>query len=177
MAKYNQQTLEKRREYNRRWRDSHPDYGKQKYASLTLEQKAEKLAYQRETYRTIHGDKRRATAKKSRLKVKFEVIDAYGGKCQCCGESRIEFLSIDHIHGSGRKEIMALNIGRGFQYYGYLRRNKFPDKDRLRVLCMNCNFAMGIIGYCPHQRPRFVVDVETSGVPLSVMSGSALSVN
>ena len=34
--------------------------------------------------------------------------------------------------------------------FQYLKRNNYPPG--YRVLCMNCNFAMGHFGYCPHQK-------------------------
>jgi len=36
--------------------------------------------------------------------VRREVIEHYGGKCECCGEEHMEFLSIDHVKGGGTKE-------------------------------------------------------------------------
>src|SRR4051812_2473053 len=52
----------------------------------------------RDRDRTAHNARKR---QRSRL-AKREAVDAYGGKCDCCGEARIEFLSIDHINGKGR---------------------------------------------------------------------------
>jgi hypothetical protein len=74
----------------------------------------------------------------------------YGGKCACCGEERREFLSIDHINGGGakhRKEIHRASL------YFWLIKNNFPDA--FRILCHNCNQAMGIYGYCPHKKDSF----------------------
>lgn len=78
-----------------------------------------------------------------------EVIDGYGGKCECCGESRWEFLAIDHIHGGGKKDRSRFkgNIG---TFYKWLKDQGFP-KDKYRLLCHNCNTALGIYGYCPHK--------------------------
>lgn len=65
--------------------------------------------------------------------------------CECCGESTIEFLSIDHINGGGSQH--SMEIGRG-KIYGWLRKNNYPEG--FRVLCHNCNAAFGHYGYCPH---------------------------
>ena len=100
-------------------------------------------------YYSVHRDKRVAAHKVAHQALKQLVFAAYGGaKCACCGESHQEFLSIDHINGGGaahRKEIgwVSGNI------YGWLKRNNFPAG--FRVLCLNCNFALGHVGYCPHQ--------------------------
>lgn len=83
----------------------------------------------------------------ARLQCKLECFDQYGGrKCQCCGETLLEFLSLDHI-GNSRKELDHKRRRRRFQQ---LRKENFPHKDKLRVLCFNCNCAIGFFGYCPH---------------------------
>jgi hypothetical protein len=77
-------------------------------------------------------------------------FEKYGGcYCLCCGEKHMEFLSIDHIGGTGaahRREIGFNMHGNGL--YRWLKARKFPKG--YRVLCMNCNFSFGHAGYCPH---------------------------
>jgi len=34
--------------------------------------------------------------------------------------------------------------------YSWLKKNNFPKG--FQVLCMNCNFAKGKLGKCPHQK-------------------------
>jgi hypothetical protein len=86
-------------------------------------------------------------------KLRDEVMRHYCGgtdpACECCGEDTFEFLSIDHIHGGGRKH--REQIGCRKAMYGWLKRNGYPDG--FRVLCHNCNQALGNWGYCPHNRP------------------------
>lgn len=86
----------------------------------------------------------------SRRRRKQKVIDAYGGKCACCGEHRFEFLSIDHINGGGKAHRATLRLV-GNEIYRWLESNGFP-KDKYRLLCYNCNLSHGYYGYCPHQR-------------------------
>ena len=81
-------------------------------------------------------------------KLRRECISAYGGKCQCCGETIYEFLSIDHINGGGRKH--RIKLGGGSNYLRDLRKNGFPSG--YRVLCYNCNNSFGAYGYCPHHQ-------------------------
>lgn len=90
------------------------------------------------------------------LKNKLAAFDAYGGRfCACCGESHLEFLSIDHIDGGGskhRKEIRG-NPRDGKNLYLWLKNNKYPPG--FGVLCMNCNFAKGHFkDGCPHNKER-----------------------
>ncbi len=92
-------------------------------------------------HRKAHDAK---TAKEKQRRLKQQVLDNYGGVCQCCGEFRFEFLTIDHPHGGGnrhRKEI-------GTHFYRWLKKNNYPSG--FRILCMNCNFSFGKYGYCPH---------------------------
>ena len=85
--------------------------------------------------------------KQYRKKAKKEALEHYGGKCVCCGEFRYEFLSFDHINGGGRKHSKSIN---GMAIGIWLRKNNYPDG--FRILCHNCNQALGHFGYCPHQK-------------------------
>ncbi len=78
-------------------------------------------------------------------------LEAYGGVCSCCGEARYEFLAIDHINGGGGKHRREI----GNKITRWLIANDFPPG--FRVLCHNCNQAIGHYGYCPHQKERSVV--------------------
>ena len=87
-------------------------------------------------------------------RLKAEVLCHYSGgllKCACCGDSHIEFLGIDHVDGGGTKHRIELGHGGGV-LYRWLKRNGYPTG--YRVLCINCNNAIGLFGYCPHERDR-----------------------
>jgi hypothetical protein len=92
-------------------------------------------------------------------KVKHEVIEAYGGECACCGEDKIEFMSIDHIDGGRHGKISGRQLrksgehgGVGRHLYTWLRQQKYPEG--FRVLCHNCNQSKGMFGYCPHEKTK-----------------------
>jgi len=120
------------KQYTRRYRKKYPEYAKEYYQKNRLRIKEQ--------------------VKTQRQKRKLRVLTHYGGsppKCACCGESHSEFLSIDHINGCGTKH--SERIGKtGDAFYLWLINNNFPSG--YRVLCMNCNFALGLFGYCPHQK-------------------------
>lgn len=85
-----------------------------------------------------------------------QVIEAYGSRCACCGDTHWQFLELDHIDGDGAAERKRLKMGKNGDataMYRHLRKNGFP-KDRYRLLCSNCNAARGRYGYCPHERER-----------------------
>ena len=96
--------------------------------------------------------KRNSIVRKNCSVLKSEMIDAYGGMCVCCGESRFEFLSIDHVRGNGsrqRREAIGKGHLNGSAFYRWLKRNGWP-KEEFRLLCYNCNLALGLYGRCPH---------------------------
>lgn len=79
---------------------------------------------------------------------RLEAIAHYGGKCACCGESEVGFLSFDHIDGGGaehrRKDPTAYKIAT------WLIRNGFPEG--FQLLCHNCNLGRHLNGgRCPHE--------------------------
>lgn len=86
------------------------------------------------------------------------ILVHYGGsppKCACCGDDTYDFLTIDHIDGNGAKHrrevVKTLGICR------WLIKNNFPSG--FQILCMNCNFAKGKYGACPHAKAKDVVGV------------------
>lgn len=89
-----------------------------------------------------------------RLRDRVSALLAYSNndpKCSCpgCDESRIEFLTIDHINGGGcehRRSIFNGAEGSSHQLFRWLRRNSYPPG--FRVLCFNCNVTR-IAGKCP----------------------------
>jgi hypothetical protein len=89
----------------------------------------------------------RAKGQKIYQEVKREVFSHYGSKCACCGEARLEFLSIDHIDGNGAEHRRMIGSG-GRNFYYWLRDNGYPEG--YRAMCHNCNFALDHYGYCPH---------------------------
>ena len=75
-----------------------------------------------------------------------EAIAYYGGKCACCGEDRREFLCIDHTNGGGTQHRREIKGQGSIQLW--LKKNGYPKG--FRILCFNCNGALGHWGYCPH---------------------------
>lgn len=90
------------------------------------------------------------------LSVKQKIIEAYGGKCVCCGEETLEFLTIDHINNDGAEDRRQNGRKSGGKLYRWLIKNNFPKED-YQLLCYNCNCSKGFFGYCPHNKPDIVV--------------------
>lgn len=87
-------------------------------------------------------------ARQTRRRRRVAVFEVYGGTvCSCCGEDNYEFLTIDHVNGDGAHHRRSFTGTKDI--YTWLKQNNFPPG--FRVLCMNCNFALGYHGYCPHR--------------------------
>lgn len=98
------------------------------------------------------------------LSIKMKVIEGYGGKCSCCGESTLEFLTIDHINNDGAEDRRKNGKKTGGKLYRWLIQNGYP-KDNYQLLCYNCNCAKGFFGYCPHNPPENIVRVSRNTKP------------
>ena len=93
--------------------------------------------------------------KKSQYKRSRELrkaaIEAYGGKCNCCGERTHEFLTLEHINGIPPEDRYSNGKRkRTVEIYRRLEREGWP-KENYTVLCYNCNCAKAHTGTCPHE--------------------------
>jgi hypothetical protein len=90
---------------------------------------------------------RDARTKTNRLR-RFRILQAYGGKCVCCGETIPQFLNIDHINNDGAKHRREIGGSSGLQIW--IEKNNYP-KD-FQILCYNCNVGKYLNGgVCPHK--------------------------
>jgi hypothetical protein len=96
-----------------------------------------------------------STRVSTRVTAKVQAMEAYGGVvCNCCSESELMMLTIDHVYNNGAEHRKAssyngrsINCNNGI--YGWLRKNNYPEG--FQVLCFNCNMAKHLNGgACPH---------------------------
>jgi len=95
-------------------------------------------------------DKYNQLVRESNHRLRNEVFDAYGGKCACCGETRKEYLTIDHVNGGGNKHRREMGFSTSTELYRWLRQNNYPDG--FQVLCFNCNMGKGACSVCPQSK-------------------------
>lgn len=101
--------------------------------------------HKKEILRIGRGDSDAAKWKRRR---RAEAMHAYGSSCQCCGESDIDMLQIDHVYGNGANQRREMTNSR---FYIWLRDNNFPDG--YQTLCANCNASKHYGGgVCIHKR-------------------------
>lgn len=88
--------------------------------------------------------------KHKRDEFKKVAFEAYGNRCQCCGETEPVFLSIDHVNNDGAEYRRNKAHPRGGALLcGWLIKQGFP-KD-FQLLCHNCQWGKRMFGVCPHQ--------------------------
>jgi hypothetical protein len=83
------------------------------------------------------------------MRRRLEIINRYGGSCWCCGETRWEFLALDHKNGGGNKERVSGAYSPGNGMYWWLKKRGWPTG--FRIACHNCNSAVAFHGACPHR--------------------------
>lgn len=109
----------------------------------------------------LSNTKKNIKTREYRKKIKKRVIDHYGGKCKCCGEKELSFLTISHTNNNGAEHRRSLNPAKknyGGQYvYIDIIKNNFPQ-NQYEVLCFNCNTGSYINrGICPHKTIQGVI--------------------
>lgn len=90
--------------------------------------------------------------RKYRRGIREEVITHYGGACTCCGERRLQFLTLDHESGKGNEHRRTFSSKQSNDpVYRWIRKNNFPAG--YSILCWNCNCGRSINGgICPHKQ-------------------------
>lgn len=104
----------------------------------------EYLKNYRKEYWQAHRLEARKHGYKSRLAIKIEGIQRYGGKCACCGETEVKFLTMEHKKGRVKGERRVT----GHKAWQQAKQEGWPNI--YTVLCFNCNCAKGAFGVCPH---------------------------
>lgn len=119
--------------------NSHRNYLKNHDKKLASSKKhhADNKEYRHKWFRNYH------------LRLKIEVLSYYSKGdpfCICCGETILEFLTIDHINNNGNKHRKTFTM----TMYGWLKKHNFPKG--YQVMCFNCNHGKYINkGICPHK--------------------------
>lgn len=76
---------------------------------------------------------------------------------------------MDHINGGGRQHRKKIAM----RWWEWILQHKFPEG--FRVLCHNCNMAIGVYGYCPHQAGSSSEAWASSYDPLAPNRGHKLT--
>lgn len=110
------------------------------------DENAERLKKERHEKYLENKQKHAEAGKKRQHGYKKFIIETLGGKCVCCSENEIVFLTLEHINkDGGAHRRTKRNI------YCEVIREGVP-KNRYTVLCMNCNWAERNGKTCPHKK-------------------------
>lgn len=155
-----QKKLEDRRTYQKIWREKNRErlrnYQREWYAKNPERMREIKRKWKKENpwyNKKYYAENKETIAKKTKNrneKLRTDALMVYSKgemKCMCCGEKNIEFLTIDHMRNAPHVRDNSKRGGR--EIFRWLKDNNYPDG--FRVLCMNCNWARGKYGYCPHR--------------------------
>lgn len=85
--------------------------------------------------------------------IRREVLQIYGGRCVCCGNSNPKYLQLDHVNNDGGMERKQLPPHvRGGQFYKYVLKLGYIRSD-LQLLCANCHNARRYGGCTSEDHP------------------------
>lgn len=126
----------------RKWREENREHHREHCA---------RYAKNRRLTDPVWWEQRKAIGRKRARAIRRETIMAYGGPiCVCehkngqCGPKPFEHLALDHATGESRKNFPKR---RGNALFPRLKKLGYPSG--FRVLCHNCNCALGFYNYCP----------------------------
>lgn len=87
-------------------------------------------------WRNNNRDKWNVQNRERYKKCKDALLKALGDKCVRCGFADVRALQIDHINGGGGREIRKM----GPYLYVYYLNHPEEAKEKLQLLCANCNW-------------------------------------
>ena len=143
--KWSENNREKERAAGRAW------YHRNKHRTRAKRIAKAKAWYQRNKDRILPIKTLRY--RKLLIELRNNVFGHYGNRCNCCGLTDTHFLSVDHVNygkGNGIPKTER-KIGTSKMYEKIIAEG-YPAE--YQILCMNCNWAKGIYGKCPHQTEK-----------------------
>lgn len=142
------------REYQKELKIRKPEYAEKRrldnknWYHKTKDARRELVAARAKRYWHSDLERNREKARLEASRKKDAVMEMYGGKCNCCGETIRKFLTLDHVNNDGAEQRKTI---KNEKVYRKLFREKIID-NRYQVLCFNCNSGRHINkGVCPHK--------------------------
>jgi hypothetical protein len=143
------EAAERNRQRAREWLQQNPERAaetKRRYRERDPEAYAEMRRATNQRYVDANRELVRARQIERRVKLRAEVIDAYGGRCACpgCHVVHAELLTVDHVNGGASHR---QNRRSTRDVYAQIVREGFPPEYQL--LCGSCNLAKHDRPACP----------------------------
>jgi hypothetical protein len=141
------------RAWRRDYKKQMPQAQKVKYRRRDRKRERQRV---RQPWNRLSEDVRKKTLariKRYRRRVRIKVLMHYGGRCSCCGESELAFLTVAHKLNNGNKDTRFKKAKRRFGgLLMYLKIIRLGYPEDLTALCWNCNSgAYFNYGVCPHK--------------------------
>ncbi len=108
--------LTKAQEYQKKYRQLHPDYWKNWYKTHPNHKQYDHVKY------------------------RLLIISRLGGKCIHCGITDQRVLQIDHINGHGREEFRKYKGNPDAFYRSIFELSDNDLEENYQILCANCNW-------------------------------------
>ena len=144
---------ERRKEIKKKHTNTHKEEIKKKNHERYARDRDKCLARTKEWAKN-NPERRRLLGRLCAARRRMRILQHYSQNipsCACCGETQLEFLTIDHINNDGAEHRRKISGGgKGAHSYAWIVRNNFPPG--FQVLCWNCNCSKGFYGECPHKR-------------------------
>jgi 5-methylcytosine-specific restriction endonuclease McrA len=118
-------------------------------------------------YRAGHLEETRQLDRDRYARVRKQALTLLGGICLGCGESELEFMTIDHVHDDGAVE-------RSTKHHRQIFADIVAGRvslDRYRPLCRNCNDSRFITSQHATSNPQKDRDRETKFELFTLMGG------
>lgn len=145
-------------EVKRLWRESHREVlnsaERKRLSEQTPVEKAHRVATALH-WNKANPERVKKTNRAWYAKIKANTIAHYGGMCVCCGEDNPMFLTMDHVKNDGAAH--RKGDGRGKSLWWWAFKHGYPDS--LQLMCYNCNCAKGHLGYCPHEKEDYTLQI------------------
>ncbi len=81
--------------------------------------------------------------------IRWQALEYYGGKCECCGEARYEMLTFDHKIKTYYKDKIR-GVALTYDVIKVYKELGYPN-EQYRILCWNCNLSRGFYKHCLHE--------------------------
>jgi len=110
---------------------------------------------ERQQWKTICLDCQRKREKQYRIRQRLmylerrrKALDRLGRRCFCCGKRKhMEFMQIDHVNG---RKGLDKRLGDPYTVVRLVLTADETELKQYRAACADCNHAIGMYGYCPH---------------------------
>lgn len=136
-------------------------YQRTRYAE-DPEYRQRQLEHSRAYIKRIGKEARKQIADRCLSKAKATAYAQLGSVCTCCGESDIDFLSVDHVDNDGYKDLAKSGHRKaGLKVYAAVIKAGIFQK-KYQLLCYNCNMGKAYAGkgVCPHKKKPLLLGLS-----------------